>query len=181
MLPTPKMGLILLWCNRGVATGGRRAEGPSLSFLSQPPSAPLPSLLQFSNQFQFQTSRMLLVLRNYTDQKYHDFNCLCYNFYQFTAAFHFFKLHRRNRSLRVRTSKKDQYVKLYRSMPVCQYRYFVLLCSLLTRWRNITLYSFISRLYLRYKKVPVWTCTPLFQSTICSYAPMQSKKPLTYL
>ena len=115
MLPKPKMGLIFLWCNRGVATGGRRAEGPYSPFLPQPP---LPSLLQFSNQFQFQTSGILLVLRNYTDQKFHDFNCLCYNFYQFTAAFHFFKLHRRNRSLRVRTSKKDQYLTLYRPMPV---------------------------------------------------------------
>ena len=49
---------------------------------------------------------------NYTDQKFHNFYRVCYNFCTIYGGFSFFQLHRGNRSLHVGLSEKVEYLTL---------------------------------------------------------------------
>ena len=72
------------------------------------PSLQLPNKKR-SNSFSFkhQGYCFLWVFSNYTDQKFHDFFVYATIFRQFMAAFHFFWLHKGNRSLHVGLSKRS--------------------------------------------------------------------------
>ena len=69
-----KLSLLYYLC-RGVATGGRDREvmAPLIQFTNQTRSK--------SFNFKHQGYCFLCMFRNYTDQKFHDFYCVCYNFW----------------------------------------------------------------------------------------------------
>ena len=75
--------LYILEC-RGATNGGPGGPCPP----SPPTSNSEPNKVQ---QFPFQTSGILhQVFRNYTDQKFHDFYHICYNFWIIYGGFSFF-------------------------------------------------------------------------------------------
>ena len=73
---------------RYIATG----EGGQGGHAPPPPSPTSVSKPNKVQQFQFQTSGILLFMgfRNYMDQKSHDFYRVCNNFWTISGAFHFF-------------------------------------------------------------------------------------------
>ena len=87
---------------RGVVKGEPRAMSPPLQFPNQTRSK------NFS--FKLQGCCFLRMFRNYTDQKSYNFYRVIFG--QFMVAFHFFKLHRGNRSLHVGSSEKVRYLTL---------------------------------------------------------------------
>ena len=103
---------------RGIAIGVRSVEwlSPHTLVPSPPPPRP-PPIFHFPNEtitdsfsFKRQGYCFLWVLKNYTDQNFHDFYSVCYDFWIIYSRF--FELKKENRSIHVGFSGKIRYLTL---------------------------------------------------------------------
>ena len=152
----------------------------------------LPFTLMFKpnkvQQFQFQTSRILLVLRNYMDQKFHHFYHLYYNFCPIYNGFSIFQTTQAKQATLSLTLEKSPIlnaIQVLASIDILFYiiyiintmkkHYFILF------YNFYVLYSFVFKMQKRscFESAPTHPSTPYF--TICNYALALSKNPLTHL